>query len=121
MRMQQRDRLIICPHQDHFIAAELAEARAIGAHVKLTERERSLGDIFSIASVDATKEESRIWETRFVLWLVQTSDFPDQISPTSVPTVAMSSPESPFRSPPLAFGTFAISPSALATARLAPR
>jgi hypothetical protein len=60
---------VICRHQERFISKNIAEAKALGRFLGITEARRDDSDIDTIASIDATPEQSDQWERQFIRML----------------------------------------------------
>ncbi len=63
---------IICRHQDKFICESIAEAKAIGESLRLTEVARMETGTETIASIDATSEQRDQWAQQYIRLLFWT-------------------------------------------------
>jgi hypothetical protein len=62
----------LCRHQDRLIAKNIAEAKALGKFLSLTEAMRAATGTTTIASVDATAEQQARWAREFIRMLLWT-------------------------------------------------
>jgi hypothetical protein len=56
----------LCKHQDRLIAESLAEAKALGEFLKITESARIETGSETIASIDATPEQHDQWARQYI-------------------------------------------------------
>ncbi|HVI66320.1 MAG TPA: hypothetical protein VM910_27625 [Bradyrhizobium sp.] len=56
----------VCKHQDRLIAESIAEAKAWGASLRLTEAARIATGAVTVASIDATSEQYDQWAQQYI-------------------------------------------------------